>query len=99
MPLSLKKVIIAMTNLEGKKVYGDIWKDLDEEYLDAYIGVLLLAGVYRSCNEATDSLWDASTGRNIFRATMSLQTFHMISRFDNRDTRGSSDKLFNLCLY
>lgn len=74
MPLSLKRVIIAMTNLEGKKVQGDMWKDIDEEYLDAYIGVLLLAGVYRSCNEATDSLWDASTGRNIFRATMSLQS-------------------------
>lgn len=76
MPLSLKRVIIAMTNLEGKKVHGDKWKDIDEEFLDAYIGVLLLAGVYRSCNEATDSLWHASTGRNIFRATMSLQTFH-----------------------
>uniref|UniRef100_A0A665ULX8 PiggyBac transposable element-derived protein domain-containing protein n=1 Tax=Echeneis naucrates TaxID=173247 RepID=A0A665ULX8_ECHNA len=96
MPLTLKRVIIAMTNLEGKKVHGDMWKDIDEEYLDAYIGVLLLAGVYRSCNEATYSLWDASTGRNIFRATMSLQTFRMISRvlrFDNRDTRARSDKL------
>lgn len=96
MPLSLKRFIIAMTNLEGKKVHGDKWNDIDEECLDAYIGLLLLAGVYRSCNEATDSLWDASTGRNIFRVTMSLQTFQMISRvlrFDNRDTRARSDKL------
>ncbi|XP_060720777.1 piggyBac transposable element-derived protein 4-like [Tachysurus vachellii] len=95
MPLSLKKVIISMTNLEGKKVHGDMWNDIDEECLNAYIGVLLLAGVYRSSNEATDSLWDASTGRNIFRATMSLQNFQMISRvlrFDNRDTRVKSDK-------
>ncbi|XP_037553572.1 piggyBac transposable element-derived protein 4-like [Nematolebias whitei] len=96
MPLSLKKVIIAMTNLEGKKVHGDTWKDIDEECLDAFIGVLLLAGVYRSSNEALTSLWDVSTGRSIFRATMSLQTFQMISRvlrFDNRDTRARSDKL------
>ncbi|XP_051783376.1 piggyBac transposable element-derived protein 4-like, partial [Erpetoichthys calabaricus] len=96
MPLSLKRIIITMTNLEGKKVHGDMWKDIDEEYLDAFIGVPLLAGVYRSCNEATDSLWDASTGRNIFRAIMSLQTFQMISRvlrFDNRETRVRSDKL------
>ncbi|KAL6465104.1 hypothetical protein MHYP_G00252370 [Metynnis hypsauchen] len=73
-----------------------MWNDIHDECLDAYIGVLLLAGVYRSSNEATDSLWDASTGRNIFRATMSLQTFQMISRvlrFDNRDTRAKSDKL------
>ncbi|KAM9323738.1 piggyBac transposable element-derived protein 4-like [Gastrophryne carolinensis] len=96
MPLSIKKVIIAMTNLEGKKVHGNMWNDLHNDDLDAYIGVLLLAGVYKSCNEATDSLWDASTGRNIFRATMSLQKFQMISRvlrFDNRDTRTKSDKL------
>ena len=96
LPLSLKKVIIAMTNLEGKKVHGNKWKDIDETYLVAYSGVLLLAGVYRSSNEASESLWDASTGRNIFRATMSLRTFQMISRvlrFDNRDTRAKSDKL------
>ncbi|KAM9307728.1 piggyBac transposable element-derived protein 4-like [Gastrophryne carolinensis] len=95
MPLSIKKAIIAMTNLEGKKVHGNMWNDLHNDDLDAYIGVLLLAGVYKSCNEATDSLWDASTGRNIFRATMSLQKFQMISRvrFDNRDTRTKSDKL------
>ncbi|KAI4886808.1 hypothetical protein NFI96_022436 [Prochilodus magdalenae] len=87
---------IAFCNLHGKKVHGNMWNDIDDEYLDAYIGVLLLAGVYKSSNEATDSLWDASTGRNIFRATMSLQNFQMISRvlrFDNRDTRAKSDKL------
>ncbi|XP_048874855.1 piggyBac transposable element-derived protein 4-like [Brienomyrus brachyistius] len=96
MPLSLKKVIIAMTNLEGKKVYSDMWHDIDEEQLDAYIGVLLLLGVYRSSNEATESLWDASTGRNIFRATMSLKTFQMITRvlrFHNKVTKARSDKL------
>ncbi|KAK2890490.1 hypothetical protein Q8A73_018790, partial [Channa argus] len=51
---------------------------------------------FRSCNEATDSLCDASTGRNIFWATMSLQTFQIISRvlrFDNTDARARSDKL------
>ncbi|KAM4031867.1 LOW QUALITY PROTEIN: piggyBac transposable element-derived protein 4-like [Anomaloglossus baeobatrachus] len=89
MRLSIKKVIIAMTNLEGKKVHGNMWNDLHDDDLDAYIGVLLLAGVYKYCNEA-------STARNIFRATLSLQKFQMISRvlrFDNRDTRIKSDKL------
>lgn len=46
MPLSLKKVIMAITALEGKKVHGDIWNDSDEEYLNAYNGALL-AAVYR----------------------------------------------------
>ncbi|KAM9324441.1 uncharacterized protein PAF06_000478 [Gastrophryne carolinensis] len=48
MPLSIKKVIIAMTNLEGKKVHGNMWNDLHNDDLDAYIGVLLLADVHTS---------------------------------------------------
>ena len=72
-PLSLIKFIIAMTNLEGKKVDGNMWNDIDEEYLDAYIVFFLLEGVYRSGNEATD-FWDV--------LTVSLQTFQIL-RFDN----------------
>lgn len=34
-------------------------KDIVEEYLDAFIGIL--AGLHRSCKEATDNLWGAST--------------------------------------
>ena len=35
MPLTLKRVIVAITNLEGTKVHGSMWKDIDEEHLDA----------------------------------------------------------------
>ncbi|XP_021162792.2 piggyBac transposable element-derived protein 3 isoform X1 [Fundulus heteroclitus] len=86
----IERIILEMTNLEGRRVFQDKWKPLDRTDLNAYIGVLLLAGVYRSKGEATASLWNEETGRPIFRATMSLETFHMISRvirFDNRDTR------------
>ncbi|XDV11586.1 hypothetical protein PO909_000484 [Leuciscus waleckii] len=72
------------------RVYGESWKEVDWVDLQAYIGLLLLAGVYRSHNEATMSLWNADTGRAIFRATMSLQAFEIMTRvikFDNRDTR------------
>lgn len=66
------------------------WKALNQTDLHAYFGVLLLAGGYRSKGEATASLRSEENGRPIFRATMTLETFHMISRvirFDNRDTR------------
>ncbi|GLD56432.1 piggyBac transposable element-derived protein 4-like protein [Lates japonicus] len=79
-----------MTNLEGRRVFGEKWKELDKTHLDAYLGLLILAGVYKSKDESTASLWDAETGRPIFRATMSLETFHIFSRvirFDNRETR------------
>lgn len=79
-----------MTNLEGKRVYGDNWKDLDVVDLEAYIGLLILAEVYKSKGEATASLWNAEIGRAIFPATMSLKTFHVLShviRFDDKQTR------------
>ncbi|KAL4008747.1 hypothetical protein ACER0C_002599 [Sarotherodon galilaeus] len=59
---------------------------LDQTDLHAYIGILILAGVYRSKGEATASLWNEENGRPIFRATI----------FDNRETRAGQrerDKL------
>ncbi|XP_051522644.1 piggyBac transposable element-derived protein 4-like [Myxocyprinus asiaticus] len=87
---AIEKIILEMTNLEGLCKYGDNWKRMDEIDLRAYIGLLILAVVYRSRGEATCSLWDAETGRAIFRATMPLKVFHTFSRmlrFDNRESR------------
>lgn len=87
---AIEKIILEMTNLEGFRKYGDNWKRMDEIDLRAYIGLLILAGVYRSRGEATCSLWDAESGRAIFRATMPLKVFHTFSRmlrFDNRESR------------
>ncbi|GFT75735.1 DDE_Tnp_1_7 domain-containing protein [Trichonephila clavipes] len=47
----------------------------------------------------TKNLWDKKTGRNIFLATMSLETFCTISRvirFDNKSTRQERRKLDKL---
>ena len=80
-------------------MYGRKWKRMDGVDLQAYVGMLILAGVYRSSKEATSSLWHAETGRVIFRATMSLKIFHTISRvirFDDKETRAdrrAQDKL------
>ena len=78
-----------MTNLEGGRVFADTWKALDQVDLQAYMGLLILAGVYRSNNEATKSLWDAESGRPIFRSTMSLQQFHVLSRVIRLDDRAT----------
>ncbi|XP_060780363.1 piggyBac transposable element-derived protein 4-like [Neoarius graeffei] len=90
MPPPIKNIILDCTNIEGRRVFGERWKDLDETDLDAYFGVLILAGVFKSKGEATESLWDKETGRELFQSTMSLQTFNIISRtirFDVRDDR------------
>ncbi|XP_069612129.1 piggyBac transposable element-derived protein 4-like isoform X3 [Ranitomeya imitator] len=96
--IAMQNILIQMTNIEGKKVYGDKWKNFDVTAMNAYIGLLLLAGVYKSYGESTKSLWNSETGRHIFRATMSLERFHEISRvlrFDktDRSERRSTDKL------
>uniref|UniRef100_A0A3Q3J2G5 PiggyBac transposable element-derived protein domain-containing protein n=1 Tax=Monopterus albus TaxID=43700 RepID=A0A3Q3J2G5_MONAL len=90
MPDSILQIILDCTNLEGRRVYGEKWKVMDNILLYAYLGLLYLAGVFKSKGESLHSLWAVETGREIFRATMSLETFQVISRvicFDNRDDR------------
>lgn len=88
-----------MTNLEGRHVFREKFKELDKTHLHAYLGIFILARVYRSKDESKASLWDAETDKAIFQATMSVETFHIFSRvilFDNQETRASrwqQDKL------
>ena len=65
-------------------------KKFDITEFSAFIGLLLLACVFKSCNEYTKSMWDAGKGRAIFRTTVSLQRFFDTSRvlrFVDRETR------------
>uniref|UniRef100_A0A672YRK9 PiggyBac transposable element-derived protein domain-containing protein n=1 Tax=Sphaeramia orbicularis TaxID=375764 RepID=A0A672YRK9_9TELE len=83
------KLIVDHTNLQGKRsVRG--WRNIDIIDLRAYIGLVLLGGVYQSHNEPTRSLWDDHTGRDIFRTTMGQKTFRLINtclRFEDRQAR------------
>lgn len=67
-------IIVKMTNLNGRRAVRN-WSDIDETCVKAYIGLLILAGVYRSKGESTYSLWDDHSGRAIFRATMNHTKF------------------------
>ena len=48
LPESIVEILLAMTNLEGGRVFADTWKALDQVDLQAYMGLLILAGVHRS---------------------------------------------------
>ncbi len=51
-------------NVQGKLKY-----EVDRTDIEAYIGLLILCGLYKSRNENVASLWDADTGRaNICKA-------------------------------
>ncbi|XP_020483419.2 piggyBac transposable element-derived protein 4-like isoform X1 [Labrus bergylta] len=85
----IMKLILNMTNLQGRRSKKD-WKDIDITDLQAFIGLLILSGVYRSHKESLHSLWDDQTGRPIFRATMALRRFNLIESvitFDDKLTR------------
>lgn len=87
---SIQNILLEITNLEGQRVYGNEWNDIVLEEMQAFVGLLILAGVCKSNNEATRSLWDGEMGRAIFRATMPLKMFHKLSgvvRFDDKTTR------------
>ncbi|XP_026017116.1 piggyBac transposable element-derived protein 4-like [Astatotilapia calliptera] len=91
-PPEIEDSVIAMTNLEAgrRRPAIDGWKPMGRVEFRAYLGLLVLAGVYRSRGEACESLWDAESGRSVFRATMPLKTFRAYSsalRFDDRETR------------
>ncbi|VEN50428.1 unnamed protein product, partial [Callosobruchus maculatus] len=59
--------------------------------LKAFLGLNILAGVFKSGREDADSLWATDgTGRDIFRATMTLKRFLFLLcaiRFDDPDSR------------
>lgn len=55
-PDLVQKMILEITNQEGRCVFGENCKELDKTRLDAYLGLLILAGVYKSKDESTASL-------------------------------------------
>lgn len=73
-------------------------KEMDMSELKAFIGLLYIAGFYRSSRQNTIDLWASDgTGVEIFRLTMSRQRFHFIQsclRFDDKSTRNER-KLFD----
>ncbi len=66
----IENIVISMTNFEGRRVYKENWNEVDRTDIEAYIGLLILCGVYKSRNENVASLWYADTDR----ATMSQQS-------------------------
>ena len=70
-------------------VFKEKWAPISEDELNGFLGLLFLAGVYRSAGEATEELWDISDGRQIFRSVMSCERFHTISRVLRYDDKAT----------
>ena len=93
------KEVLNWTNKEGGNIYGTQWHDVSDSELKTFMGLSILAGVYKSRNEAVRQLWSLEDGRPIFNRSMPRNRFQQISwamRFDdaaNRRQRASTDKL------
>jgi len=74
------------------------WKNLDCIELEAFLGLLIQAGVGHVNHESLTELWDISQSRSIYHATMLLQRFKQLLRFLRFDDRQRRDKLNRLAL-
>lgn len=87
---SLLREIIHWSNKEGRLTYGEDWKAMDETELSCFLGLLILAGVFKAHHEAITELWNKEDGRAIFSASMARSRFQQITRilrFDNAESR------------
>ena len=83
-------IILQCTNHEGRRIFHQRWIEVTRPELYTYIGVVLLAGVYRSNKEPIIHLWNKTSGRSVFPNSMSRNRFTDITRclrFDDRETR------------
>lgn len=103
-------IIVRETNREAKRIceiwnqeHQDdnqrTWTETTLQEMKAFLGLLILSGVYRGRLEPLEDLWSQEHGRPIFTAVMSSNRFKAILRyfrFDDkrtREQRRSVDKL------
>lgn len=104
----MRNVIVSETNRKARSVFETEnerqpnkppknWKPLTNEELDAYLGVLITAGVHHSNKEHLNELW-TSDSFPLYRACIGKNRFKAISRFlrfddfNTREERLKTDK-------
>ena len=98
--------IIHFTNMQGRRMVAKwnynhpdkrkTWNIVDRIEMEAFIGLLLLAGAYKAQYRPVSELWSLKEGQPVFRATVSEQRFKLIKgamRFDDPARRDRSDRL------
>ncbi|ELP86224.1 hypothetical protein EIN_110680 [Entamoeba invadens IP1] len=81
----MKDIIIESTNLAGKVLYEERWKDLNVIELNSFIGFLLYMGVVHDSKKSLNYLYNRIDGNKFYRAIMSKTRFLQIVnslRFD-----------------
>ena len=96
---------VIYTNLYARRRVGNynrqnnsskVWKATDRVEIEAFFGLLILAGAFKAHHRSTVDLWSQRDGQPIFRATMSRQRFCELKsflRFDDTLRRDRNDSL------
>lgn len=88
---------VTYTNIAGRRFAQDRgWRRTDPGEMEAFIGLHMLAGVFKAYHRNTRELWSERDGHSLFRATMSFKRFaqlKMAFRFDDSRRRDRDDKL------
>lgn len=90
---------VLYTNLQARRKNiqnNKQWCKTDEVEMEAFYGLLILAGAYKAQYRATEELWSEKEGQAVFRATMSRKRFKELKchlRFDDCLRRNTDDPL------
>ncbi|KAF4531538.1 hypothetical protein B566_EDAN018432 [Ephemera danica] len=98
--VSIIDEIVKFTNIEATRVYEinsykTEWKPCDRIEMEAFIGLILMAGLMKDSKSSLNKLWSKDFGAAYFRATLSLHRFKQLLRyirFDDRAERPADDK-------
>ena len=90
-------ITVQYTNAAGRRFSQEnTWRRTDEEEILAFIGLHLLAGVFKGHHRDTKELWSERDGHLLCIATMSFERFLQLKkamRFDDSRRRDRNDKL------
>ncbi len=98
--------IVHYTNLQGHRTVAlwnrdhpqqlKQWIPVDTVEMEAFIGLMILAGAYKAQYRPISELWSLREGQPVFRATMTANRFKSIKgalRFDDPLRRNREDRL------
>lgn len=96
----IRELIVYYTNLKIESVQEKMRNQnislqsyhliTDFTEIDAFLGLLYYAGVWKSHRVAVKEMWSNDQGNNIYRSTMSVRRFNFLSqclRFDDKSKR------------
>lgn len=89
-------LVVRYTNLHGRRVNAAKWKTTTTSEINAFLGLHILAGVFKAHHRHARELWTVRDGHPLFAATMSYERFSQLRsalRFDDRLRRDKSDRL------